>query len=408
MPGAQPQQLLAELVQRGGAVPQRLVLHRVADQGPVPGRRADLAPGLDPGTAQLLGLLQGGHHRQVLHRTHLARRGVAGHSVRQQAVPDQQVAGLQLRSHDGELVAVDGRPDRVPVGRLPQPPLLEPAEQLRVALEPAVVGPGVVQRDDPLHPLRQHAERGVHVPVQLDVEARVGGGDQRPVAVPDVGRVQVEPVQRHPQLLAVPHVDERVIDALRLAAVPDQLVVVRLDEPVDVQLPVQVVPVLPLLVPGVRPLGVEPLELPGEVEQPPCRGSGDRLLDDDVAVRLPVREVRLGEHPQRPRLLDVPQRGLREVRLGVRAEVGGRGGGAVQVSGVGRRHAVTPELEKCAVAEGEGRPVCSGHGPSHGALTSANFRYFNIGLDQLAMSTGILGWSIQWEVMKPRFRWGIC
>jgi hypothetical protein len=71
----------------------------------------------------------------------------------------------------GELGRLSIRPDRVTVVRLEGLPPVEPPEQLGAALEAAEFGTGVVQRDDALDPLRRHAQRGVDIPVQLDVEA---------------------------------------------------------------------------------------------------------------------------------------------------------------------------------------------------------------------------------------------
>lgn len=306
------------------------------------------------------------HHREVLDGADTVVRAVAGHAVREHPVPDQQVTGFEFGPDHGELGAVDSGPDGVAVGGLLGLPLLEAPEELGRALESAVVRAGVVERDDALDPLRQHAERGVHVPVQLDVEARVGGLDERAVAVLDVGRVQVEPVQGDPQLLAVPHVDEGVVHALGLPAVPDELVVVGLDEAVDVQVPLQVGGEFPFLVPGFGARGIEALEFPREVEQAPRRRRGYRLFHDHVAIRLPEREVLLGKHPQRPGFPDVLQRGSGQIRLtAVRTEVGSVRRGSIEI-GVGRRHARAPKLEMGCGQEdfvrgtrGHGRPTVS-------------------------------------------------
>ena len=51
-----------------------------------------------------------------------------------------------------------------------------------------------------------------------------------------VRRVQVRAVQAHPQILAIPDVDEGVVDARRLAVVPEVLVLIDLDHAGAVQL----------------------------------------------------------------------------------------------------------------------------------------------------------------------------
>lgn len=323
------------------------MLRRVADQRLVPVRRAEPAPRVDPGSPHLLVCFQRGHHGEVLDRANAALGDVACHPVREQTVPDQQVARLEFGSDHGKLRAVDPRSDGIAVGRLSDLPLVEPAEQLGRALESALFRPGVVERDDPLDPLGQHAERGVDIPMEFDVEPLVRGRDVRAIAILDVGRVEVEPVQGHPQLFAVPHVDERVVDALCLTAVPQELVVVRLHEPVYVQFSVQVRPEPSMIrVPTLRSGRVESLEVPGELQQTGRRGGGDRLLDDDVAVGLPEGEVLLRQHAKRSGLSEIPERCLRQVRLTVRAEVRDVRRGSIQVS-VGRGHATTPEFE-CA------------------------------------------------------------
>ena len=89
--------------------------------------------------------------------------------------------------------------------------------------------------------------------------------------------------------------------------------VVSLHEAVHVQLLIQLRTERPVRVPAIRLVRVEALEIPGEVEETLRRFRGDRPPDDDVAVRLPVGEVLLGQHPQRSRLLQLPQGGLCQI-----------------------------------------------------------------------------------------------
>jgi hypothetical protein len=160
--------------------------------------------------------------------------------VRQRPVPHQQVARLELRLDHRELGPVDPRPDGIAIRWLRKLPPVKFPEQSWCALETTAFRLGVRQRDDALDSLRQHAQRGVDVPVELNIKTSLGRRDERAIAVLDVGRVQVEPVQAHPQFLAVPYIDERIVNTLRLAAVPQELVVVRLHEAVDEQLAVQI------------------------------------------------------------------------------------------------------------------------------------------------------------------------
>ncbi len=143
----------------------------------------------------------------------------------------------------------------------------------------------------------KRVERGIDVGVD---EAAEG-------AAALVGGVEVGAVDGDPEALVIPDVDEGIVEALLLAVVPEELVVVDLDHAAVVELFHGVIAELGG-VPGCGVVGVHLLELPEEVDEAVDVFGGDGLLHDDEAVGLPVLEIVGGEHAEGQLLGELMQR----------------------------------------------------------------------------------------------------
>ncbi len=254
----------------------------------------EFAPQADPLLALRRVVPLGRVHRDVLRDAGTIHRMIRAHAVREQRVEDQQVAGFHRHVDDSQAGRVGVH--RVAIGRLGLHPLVEAPEQFRHTLEAADV---TVLRCEAQHALdanRQRSARGVHVPVDEAVR----------IALHLLRQIEVRPVDRDPQVLTIPDVDEGVVDARFRTRVPQVLVVVDLEHAGVIQLEHRVVAAL-RCVPGrgiVRGLLVE---LPEQIHEASDLVCGHGALDDDVALRGPVLPVGVRQDTQRQLLADVPQ-----------------------------------------------------------------------------------------------------
>ncbi|MCY1289769.1 hypothetical protein D9M70_388740 [compost metagenome] len=277
-------------------------------------------------------------HGDVLRHPHSVIGMVGPHTMGKQAVEDHQVACLHLDVDSRETGHVGVH--RVAVSRLGLLPAFEVFEEFRHALEAADVAILLLQAQHALNADRQRPDGGIDVPMDEPVG----------IALHLLRRVEVGAVDRHPQVLAVPDVDEGAVDARLLPVVPEILVIVDLQHAGVVEF-LHLVLAPMRRIPGRRIVRILLVEAPEQVDKALDIGRRHPLAHDDIAPGDPVLPVRFRKHAQRQPLLDVLQLYL---------EIGSRG------------VAVSERLHECLLAlnvrlvDGESlafrsRPCCTKH-----------------------------------------------
>ena len=156
-------------------------------------------------------------------------------------------------------------------------PVVDVALESGDAGESALRGWRVAEIEDALHSERQRRfEHGVPVQVRArELEARA------------LGRIEANPIGGHDEVLVVPQLRERLVDAQRRARRLQCRMLEQLHH--DALAPLRGVP-------GVRVVDIRADVRVHGGERGGAFGRRDRLLDDHVAVRVPVREIGGVEH----------------------------------------------------------------------------------------------------------------
>src|SRR5205814_204834 len=140
MPAPRAQELLAKRRQHRGLVARVLPVARVAGERWTL-RRLTLSPAPHPRVALGSVVFFGWIHRDVLRHAHPIARNVRTDAVGEQAVEDQQIAGLHRNVDD--LEAGQGRPPDIAISGLRGDPMLEGAERFRHTLKAACLAVAV-------------------------------------------------------------------------------------------------------------------------------------------------------------------------------------------------------------------------------------------------------------------------
>lgn len=167
-------------------------------------------------------------------------------------------------------------------------PLFEVVEQVRNALETADLGAGFGEREDALNVDRERVGRRVNIPVD---ESAGGLGSVGRLGL-RVRRVEVGPINRDPEVLPVPDIDEGIVDAGGLPCVPEILVVVDFDHPTPGEL-LHFVSSTITYVPRRGIVGIHVLKLPEERFEPFNVRGRDGVGNDHVAPGGPLLPVLL-------------------------------------------------------------------------------------------------------------------
>ena len=196
----------------------------------------------------------------------------------QQGVPHEEVPCLQLGLDQFVISQLGMEP--IAVLGLGQFPCIKITKQVRHTLKATHLWRCVNQRHDGLYIVKQRFARGIDIPVQETIK----------FGLILVGRVQIGTVDCDPQVFTIPHVNKSIVDGLRLAVIPQCLVVIGLNHARAVEI-FHPVFNLRLRIPGRGVMRVHLLKLPQELFESLDLSLWDDLRDDRETVGLPILEL---------------------------------------------------------------------------------------------------------------------
>lgn len=226
-----------------------------------------VAPRVDAGLAVGFIIGWGGEHADVLGEARLIGV-VAPVAVEQARVPDDQVAGLAPQVLDRQ--PGDVRAAQIGVRLLARHNLWYDFVRAGDTLKATLRLIGVSQTKHPLHARANRPGERVKVPVD------------KALVIPICARrwVHVGPIQGDPKLFGAKDLTKGLVDARRLAVIPERLVVVKVGHP-GAAMPRR------LAIPGFGIIAIHLQKVPNGIDHGVQISFGRYIRDNDVAVLFP-------------------------------------------------------------------------------------------------------------------------